>query len=392
MMQAELERLASRVRAAARDDGLIETAQVKLVGLDEVRAAAGSRWPRMREHVREGSLKIIVRRIGAEDGVIPCGDGFLVVFAHASPEQTQARCAEIREALLAFYLGEEALSPLRANVARETVSASHLAGIVSQEPSAQAPLRRNELRLGRFWPIWSMRRMSIAAFMCAPGAAADAGLRQCYEPGFLDSGRHGKDDYLDLDLCLLEQACAAAEMGAAPIGFSVHASTMQARKSRSIFLDHLAANASPAYQRMFACIAEIQPGTPLISLTEWTRLLKTHLPRVMLDMHHSDRAIGALAATGAWAAGYHLAGRRLGSNAEVRAALNELDGWCRSLRRQGLMPLVNGFQDEALLDLAGYSDLAFASGEKLWPSQPQPGALGAGAHAPCSQILERAPA
>lgn len=39
---AELDRLSSRIRAAARDGGLIETAKVKLIGLDEVRAAASS--------------------------------------------------------------------------------------------------------------------------------------------------------------------------------------------------------------------------------------------------------------------------------------------------------------------------------------------------------------
>lgn len=88
---AEMDRLAARVRASARDGGLIETAKVKFLGLDEVREA-GARWPRMREQVREGSLKIIAARIGADDAVIPWGDGFLVVFADATAE-TERRCS-----------------------------------------------------------------------------------------------------------------------------------------------------------------------------------------------------------------------------------------------------------------------------------------------------------
>ena len=56
---AELDRLAARVRAAARDGGLIETAQVELVGLDEVRLAAGARGRACGQYVREGSLKSV---------------------------------------------------------------------------------------------------------------------------------------------------------------------------------------------------------------------------------------------------------------------------------------------------------------------------------------------
>jgi len=374
MVQAqEIERLASRVRAAARDGGLIETAQVKLVGLDEVREAAGARWPRMREHVRDGSIRIIAKRIGPDDAVIPAGDGFLVVFADADAEETRQRCEEIREALVAFYLGEEKLAALRADVAQETVAASTLAGLVDNAPGKNVAQLRNDLKIGRFWPVWSARHLAIAAYICGPSVASECGPRLAYSPDFLTKGAHRETDYLDLDLCLLEQACTAAEeeTGAA-VGVCVHATTMQNRRSRAIYLEHLAANASDVQQRMFVSISEIEPGTPLISLTDWTRALKRFFPRVSLDLHHSDRAIGALASTGAWAAGYHLPAARINSSAQARTALNGLDAWCRALRRQGVLPFISGFQDSAFLDLASYSDLAFATGEGLWPSRESP--------------------
>ncbi|MBC7769510.1 MAG: hypothetical protein H7124_12060 [Phycisphaerales bacterium] len=377
-IQAELERLAARVRAAARDDGLIETAQVKLMGLDDVRRAAGARWPRMREQVRAGSLGLIAQRIGPDDAVIPCGDGFLVVFADSSTEQTQARCREIREALVAFYLGEEGLGALRADVERETVSAAHLAGLVSNgAAAAPPPIQRNQLKLGRFWPIWSSRHSGVAAYHCAPCINGPDGPRIGYSADFLAKATHEKRDFLDLDLCLMEQACAASETASAPIGLSVHATTMQVRRSRTIYLSHLAANSSPARQRMFVTITEIEPGTPLISLTEWTSALKHHFSRVALDLHHGDRALGSMASSGAWAAGYHLTEAQAGSSAQVRAALTELDGWCRTLSRQGMLPFVNGFQTGAFLEMAKYSDIAFASGESLWPSMAAPENLAA---------------
>lgn len=373
----DIERLASRVRAAARDGGLIETAQVRLVGLDEVRAAAGPRWPRMREYVREGSLKIIAERLGPDDAVVSCGDGFLVVFADAAGEETQIRSKAIEDALIAFYLGEEALKALRAEVDQETVSASDLAGFVSAGPSAQAdPQGRNDLNLGRFWPVWSMRHMAVAAYLCGPVMEDKEGRRLGYNPFFLDKGVHNNVDYLDLDLCLLEQAAASAEQeSAVAVGVTVHATSLQSRRNRQTYLQHLAANTASVQQRMFITIAEIEPGTPLMSLTEWTRTLMRYVPRVALELHRSDRAIGAIGSTGAWAAGYHLPAQPIGSSAKARAELSRLDTWCRSLRRQGLQPFIGGFREAGFLDLAGYSDLGFATGENLWASRTAPAGL-----------------
>lgn len=373
----EIERLASRVRAAARDGCLIETAQIKLMGLDEIREAAGPRWPRMREYVREGSIKIIAQRIGPDDAVIPCGDGFLVVFADADAKQTMARCAEIRDALIGFYLGEDKLRALRADVQRETVTASALAGLVTRDGAAKSTQsHRNNHNLGRFWPVWSLPHVGVAAYLCGPALEANTGRRLAYNADFLQSGGHRDSDYLDLDLCLLEQACASAEQeAAAAIGVCVHSTTMQNRKSRTLYLEHLAANASSVQQRMFVTVAEIEPGTPLLSLTEWTRSLRRFFPRVALELHARDRALSAIASTGAWAAGYHLPVTAFASAAHSRKALNEMDICCKALRRQSVQPFVGGFRDSGFLDLASYSDVTFATGEMLWPSRTAPAGL-----------------
>lgn len=373
---AEFDRLALRIRAAARDGGLIETAQVKLIGLDEVRSAAGARWPRMREHVREGSLKIIASHIGPDDAVIPCGDGFLAVFANAAPEEMARACADINDALLKFYLGEDALKALKADVERKSVTADSLAGMVSKADQAQRTQRhQNQLQLGRFWPVWSARHRAIAAYLCAPALETKkATLRLAYAADFIERAQHRHRDYLDLDLCLLEQACSACEQNPTiPIGASVHATTLQNRRSRNIFLGHVDANASLFKERMFISVAEIEPGVPLISLAEWSNALKRRFTRVAFDLHHSDRALSAMGSTGIWAAGHHLPPGMSTSGVGLRHTLNQLHAWCRTLKQQGISPLFHGFEDNALLDLAAYTDLAFATSEALWPSMSAPG-------------------
>lgn len=381
----DFERLAARVRTSARDGGLIETAQVKLLGLDEVRDAAGPRWPRMREHVREGSLKIIAARLGPQDAVIPCGDGFLVVFADAAGDDTQKRCGAMRDALVSFYLGEEALKALRADVNSETVSAAHLAGIVGAAPELRSHTEmRSNLKVGRFWPVWSAPRQRVSAYLCAPliQGAPNRPLRMGYDGEFAEHAAHRSGvDFLDLDLCLLDQAFDAVDhIESAPIGVSVHVTTLQSRKARTHYLNHLASNASSAKQRMFISIAEIEPGTPLLSLTEWTIALRHTVPRIALELHRNDRAINAIASTGAWAAGYQVGPFRGVHGGQLRGALNEIDAWCRTLRRQGMQPFMHGFADTGVFDLASFTEIAFATGEALWPSQLTPEPLAARQH------------
>jgi hypothetical protein len=77
----DLDQMASRLKAMADARGSIEAAQVKLIGLDEIREAAGPRWPRMRERVRSGSLSILSQYTGPDDVIIPAGDGFLIMLA-----------------------------------------------------------------------------------------------------------------------------------------------------------------------------------------------------------------------------------------------------------------------------------------------------------------------
>lgn len=369
---AEIGRLAARIRVAARDGGLIETAQVKLLGLEQVREVAGARWPRMREYVREGSLRIIATRIGPKDAVIPCGDGFLVAFSDSSPAEMERRCRAINDALLSFYLGEEALKALRTAISRAPVSTAQLANIVSYPPGAHAGSpRRADLNPGRFWPIWSPARNGLAAYLCTPTLESEGGAcRIGYTSDFLEKARCDATDFLDLDLCLLEQAVSAAEIAQGlVVGVSVHASTLQIRKSRMQYLRHLTAYASPAAGPMFVHIAEIAPGTPLLSLTEWTSSLRHAVPRISFELHRSDRALSAIASTGAWAAGYHLGALTGATSEQIRSALSELDNCCRVLRRQCVQPFIHGFSETAFFDLASFSEIAFATGEALWPSQ-----------------------
>ena len=56
----------------------------------------------------------------------------------------------------------------------------------------------------------------------------------------------------------------------------------------------------------------------------------------------------------------------------MREALNEIEHWCKILRRQGVQPFMHGFAEAGFFDLASFSDIAFATGQALGPCQPAP--------------------
>lgn len=130
-MSADLLELASRLRAIARHDGTIDAAQVRLIGLDEIRDGAGSLWPHMRERVRIGSVAILSRHAQLDDIIVPAGDGFLVIFASGSTAAIDKRCEAMRDALLAFYLGEHGLAALRPEVSARSLTREDLSHLVA---------------------------------------------------------------------------------------------------------------------------------------------------------------------------------------------------------------------------------------------------------------------
>jgi hypothetical protein len=379
---ADLMQLALQLRAISRDDGSIDAAQVRLIGLEEIRRAAGEKWPRMRERVRTGSFQILSRFVTPQDVIVPAGDGFLVILAEGGLGKNQERCRQMREALLAFYLGDEALNSLRAEVSARTLSADGFADLIATSlgQEAQAPAREGLLR-GDITEarVFSTRESRVVARWICPIRNEPMGQRLAYDGEFILDGAHRRRDFLDMDLAILDHAQRRfAEEAAAPFatGFTVHASTLQLRRSRELFFAALAATPAQFKGRALITIAEIEKGTPLISICEWCCTLRTMLNRVCLDFHYADHAIASVASTGAWAAGFHLpiySGAQRGPRAA--RTLEQIRYWSKAIRGQGMRLAVNGFRDADFVAAARLAGVDIATSDVLWPFNGEASAL-----------------
>jgi len=368
--------IAERLRNMSRDGGSIDAAQVKLIGLDEIRRAAGARWPLMRERVRTGSLEILSRYTRAEDVIIPAGDGFLIVLAEGPPGNAQKCCQRMREALLSFYLGDEALARLRPELTAHALNvdgfADLLASNMQRETGERALVAKaygQDIAVVR---LFAPRQQKIVAELCAP-VHKDHLLqrRLAYNADFLLDGRHVEPDYLELDFAILDFALARSQDPARTqgvLGITVHASTLQRRRSREVYLKRLASVSDAFRHQAFVIVAEIQRGTPLMSIAEWSSMLRALVARVGLDFHYTDHAVTSVGATGAWAVGFHLpiyAGAQKGPRAAKM--LDQLTFWARTIHSQNMRLEVNGFVHPEFLQAANRIGVDLVTSDTLWP-------------------------
>lgn len=373
----EFDQIAGRLRSMSRDGGSIEAAQVKVIGLDEIREAAGPRWPRMRERVRQGSLSILSQHTGPDDVIVPAGDGFLIVLAEGPAGDTQRRCQQMRDALLSFYLGEDALKSLRPEVKNRSLNADGLTDLIASSMRDKPVVARahdDEIALA---PMLATHEHKIGATMVAPVTRGTQVRRVAYNPDFILDGRHhGPQDFLELDIALLDAALQRAERlqqtGAfAIIAVCVHSSTMQLRRSRDAYVTWLA-EIDPDLRRMLIInICEIERGAPLISIAEWCTRLRVYVARVALEFHYADHAIGSVGGSGAWAAGFHLPAFA-GAQRDLRAQRlrTQIKFWSRTLRSQGLRLIVQGFQEAAFLEEAKCLGVDMLTSDTHWPFAP----------------------
>jgi hypothetical protein len=143
---------------------------------------------------------------------------------------------------------------------------------------------------------------------------------------------------------------------------------MQTRRSRDAYLSALAGAPPHLLRRAIITVAEIEKGTPLLSIAEWCCSLRALVAQVCLDLHYTDYAISSIGSTGAWAAGFHLP-IHSGAQCPPRATrtVDHLRFWSKALRPQGMRFVVSGVRDDYFLGEAMAAGVDLATSDALWP-------------------------
>jgi hypothetical protein len=353
---------AEKLKESVRQDRSLDTAQVKVIGLEEIRRAAGESWGQIGERIRSNSMLFLEGCLGDNDIIIPAGDGFLIVFADEPDRDPTREIDQVRDALNGFFLGEQATAGLSAQVEHKAINAGAMAALLSSQPAAPKPDKPVHHTI--MLPVWNLAQGAITGYWLAPTLA---GAEACgYDPAWRATGQHKAEDFLDLDLEILRRAIAAAERCIATsrpslIGYAVHSTTMASRSSRQTYLRHLQAIAQNLRRYFVARIAEIAPGTPNVVIAEWVHQLRPISLRVNLELHESERVITGLEGTGAFSVSCVLT--RTGNIGRYSQLIQR---WQPQIRRQGLKFRLDNIVDRDLLKLAVENGVDLLSSARIW--------------------------
>jgi hypothetical protein len=113
---------------------VFETAQVKVIGLGDVRNAAGARM---------ATMTFLQAALSDDDIVILCGDVFLVIYDERAGRDLEVETEALQRALNAFYLHQEAHPGLRANLTQRTMPSREVVGFLAGDfrEKAEASIR-----------------------------------------------------------------------------------------------------------------------------------------------------------------------------------------------------------------------------------------------------------
>lgn len=359
---------AQQLKRTVQQGRTFDAAQVKIIGLDDVRRAAGERWPVIKERVRVNSLNFLQAALSEGDIVIPCGDGFLVIYAQDARRNLQSETETLQQALNTFYMGDDALRDVRAKVSQHTLSSHEVAGMLGGEIEIIDPPPQETIR---FLPICDVAAEATTSYRAVLTSGSGPHLRVGYNPDYRATGSHEHCDFVERDLALIDKAAAeAVRVKDSPqrclVGYSVHVTTLKNRAARERIFERLNAIPLPDRKNLISRIAEIDTGTPLFNIIEWVSMLRRFTPHVSLEFHPSERVFEGLEDTRAISAGFYLplpTTVTADSRARCRALMTR---WRLCLHRQRLRFFVDGANDPIILGSAFHEAADFVTSERIW--------------------------
>jgi hypothetical protein len=361
---------AQKLKRTVREGRMFQAAQVKVVGLEDVRKAAGERWPLIQERVRTNSMTFIQAALGEGDIVIPCGDGFLVIYDENGDRDLNSETETVQNALNTFYMGEEALRAVRAKATPHVLTPREVVSFLASD--AKEPTEENCQRAVRFSPVCNIAQEAITSYFAVP-IIRDITPSLCgYNPNYRDTGRNEGCDFVEMDLALLEQAITeVTRVMDGPqrclIGYCVHVTTLKNRSGRERLFERLRAAPLHVRKHLIGKIAEIDVGTPLSNIIEWVGLMRSFTAHVSLEFHHSERGFDGLDQTRAMAAGFRIPLPPV-VTAETRARCRTLIArWRLGLQRQRMRLFIDGVNDPFVLTSAFSEAVDYVTSERHWP-------------------------
>ncbi|WP_291842609.1 hypothetical protein [Maricaulis sp.] len=380
-------------RAMARGER-IDVGQFRLVNLTAVREKAGEHWPSTKKKVFAAGTQFLAKRLADEDAVIPCEEGFLVLFARP-PDDPAAFLSALGEALMAFFLG----SPESAEIGVESEASRVAADEITQLATASAaptpihiktpeakpaePSRLPRTRpvseyqdedvLAHYRPLWDAHKQVIAI---------NAALAKVVVGGRALEGRRAiatgmsKVSQFDLDTCALDAAISmmtalARKQKRITLRIALHASSWSDREHRSALSARIESLPEPARKSLLVRIDGLtdQPQAQAAALAELGQLGVG----LMAEIPFGETGLDAFSAC---PISLFACASPAPSNANSEGLMDHdaraLNQMVRSAAAHKAATYLHDVRDLLVLKAAMASGVRFFSGQSVVPDRPAP--------------------
>jgi len=130
--------LESKLKKALAGRDAADMGQFEFLNLDMVRAEAGDKWIEVRKKIYSVSAYFVEKRLHADDVVMRCRGGFILIFAHLNGAQARDRVGATSAELNRFFLGDQILKDLEVRAEAKSVSAAEFAQILQMTSKPRA--------------------------------------------------------------------------------------------------------------------------------------------------------------------------------------------------------------------------------------------------------------
>jgi hypothetical protein len=373
--------LGRRLKEIAQLRAELDVTQLQIINLDSVREAFGDRWPAVRKRVQETSTSFLARRITPEDLLIPCGNGFIIVFGSVEGASAEIAGLQLARALNHFFLGEDGFEHIRLACKHQSLEIAGIANLVRALSAVdQAEAIHGTLGYSadsnatqdltfKFQPLWDVKHEVISTYVAV---ACDGHGRPIEIEEYDSIGASPRRGYLARDLAMIEACVYAADAmlmrgEQAIIAMTIHASTLADHMQRREVLEALGTIDPPLRRYLMLILSDVVHGFPRFHLEELVHLLSQKVERISINLSFDEPDFDSIAPLAVWAYGYRVP-HMLHVSAETAEALQaRLQRDAKRAHKHAKRLLVSLMGPAEMVEWCRAACIDYVASRAVWP-------------------------
>jgi len=382
--------LAERIRRLANGRTTLDVAQFQFVGIADIRARYGDRWPAKRERVAQVARHFISRRIAPEDVLVAGADGFLLVFGSFTGVLADLAAQRISKDLNAFFLGEPDLDAIQVDARHHAMSVDEFVQAfgemiaATRDPIPQTTQAAGDIAMG-WTPVWDARRGALATYFITP---LDAATRRPLDWDH-QSHRHVEMDARKLNASEEAMRALFAGEGRSLVGVAVHVSSLNNQQGLARLAQAMAQFDRKMSHYRVLRVSCVEPGYPRIYLEDIMRAIRPHAARVAIGLNWQEPDLGTVLRLQPAAIGFAIPKRALDHAASRAEVYARIAAAVDQARTHGVMVGVEGDIHAEHAHRFVKDGVTYICAPRIWPMRP---ALPPAEAWPVSRLEAMAPA